>query len=55
MITAQDVYDALKKQQEDMLDYVENDPVGLHGVIVDGLVNCESMAEFLNERHQRIR
>lgn len=51
-ITSEDVYLALKGQLDHSMAYIDNDPevTNLSSITVDGIVDCEDMADFLNRK-----
>lgn len=51
-ITGEDVYLALKGQLDHSMAYIDNDPevTNLSSITVDGIVDCEDMADFLNRK-----
>ena len=49
-VTAKDVYAALMRELDHPSGYISKDPLTLESVTVDGVISCEDIAKFLNER-----
>ena len=48
-VTAKDVYEALVQELAHPNGYISRDPL-TDSITVDGVISCEDIAKFLNER-----
>lgn len=50
LLSATDIYEALKAELDHPQGYLSPDPLTLDSVTIDGTISCEDIAKFLNER-----
>jgi len=53
MLTAQDIYDALKESDPDHNLWMDSPPTDMSQVTIDGIVDLSKLAEILNAKMEQ--